>query len=233
MTNHPYQNLLTIDQFKEMDQMALNKYSLPIELMMENAGLQLARLVTRYASRRNSILIGVGTGNNGGGGLVAARRLAGWGYEVYLDMPDSNLKDLPASQLQRAMTFGVNIENVDLPDIFVDAYFGFSQRLPLPDIYLDSIHNSAIAKAVKISLDLPSGFDKHTLDFLFTPDSILTLAAPKTELIQSGIESEIYIADIGIPAQLYRDLGVSQPDFGESGIVKFSYKSSTYDQEKS
>ena len=48
--------------------------------------------------------------------------------------------------------------------------------------------------------------DKHTLDFLFTPDSILTLAAPKTELIQSGIES---------------------------GIVKFSYTSSTYDQENS
>jgi len=29
MTNHPYQNLLTIDQFKEMDQMALIKYLLP------------------------------------------------------------------------------------------------------------------------------------------------------------------------------------------------------------
>jgi len=69
------------------------------------------------------------------------------------------------------MTFGVNIENVAQPNIFVDAYFGFSQRLPLPDI--------------------------------------------------------------GIPAQLYRDLGVSQPDFDESGIIKFSSKSSTYDQEKS
>ena len=204
-----------------MDRKAIHEYSIPIELMMENAGLQLARMVAMHASKGNTILIGVGTGNNGGGGLVAARRLAGWGYQVYLDIPDPKLKDLPASQLKRALAFGIRSNSVDQPVVFVDAYFGFSQRLPLPNLFLQALNNPDISNAFKISLDLPSGFDKKTLNSSFIPNCILTLAAAKTELIQSDLESEIYVADIGIPLQIYKELGVEQPDFTNSGIVKF------------
>ena len=35
---------LSLESFKEMDYLAVEKYELPIELLMENAGLQLARL---------------------------------------------------------------------------------------------------------------------------------------------------------------------------------------------
>lgn len=220
------QKSLTIDQFKTMDRKAINEYFLPIELMMENAGSHLARFIAMVANRESKILVGAGTGNNGGGGLVAARKLAGWGYHVNIDLPDSNLMQLPASQLRRALAFGASANSVDRPDIFVDAYFGFSQRLPLPKIYMDTLHRPEISNAIKVSLDLPSGFDKVTLKSLFTPDSILTLAALKSELIQSDIGSEIYVADIGIPVQLYRELGITQPDFGESGIVKFINKPS-------
>jgi len=72
---------LTIDQFKEMDRLATEQYFLPIELMMENAGLQLAR----------------------------------------------------------AIAFGVKPESIGDPDVFVDAYFGFSQRLLLPGAYVKAI----------------------------------------------------------------------------------------------
>ena len=68
---------ISIDQFKKMDELAIHKYGLSIELMMENAGLQLARLISQYATKQSTIHIGIGTGNNGGGGLVAARRLSG------------------------------------------------------------------------------------------------------------------------------------------------------------
>jgi NAD(P)H-hydrate epimerase len=68
-----------------MDYYTLEKYDLSIELMIEYAGLQLARLIALKATKTSKITIGVGNGNNGGGGLVAARRLAAWGYDVYLD----------------------------------------------------------------------------------------------------------------------------------------------------
>ena len=215
-------SFLTIDQFKTMDQKAIHQYALPIELMMENAGLQLAHLVTMHASSKSRIMIGVGTGNNGGGGLVAARRLAGWGYEVHLVIPDRNLKQLPAIQFNRAIAFGVSTSQVNQPDIFVDAFFGFSQRLPIPETTVNILRQQEKSNTYNISLDLPTGFNKHTLESVFTPHSILTLAALKSELIQSDLKSTLYIADIGIPKQLYKDLGLMQPDFSKSGILKFS-----------
>jgi NAD(P)H-hydrate repair Nnr-like enzyme with NAD(P)H-hydrate epimerase domain len=53
------EEMLEIEDFRQLDYEAIKKYNIPVELMMENAGLHLA-----------------GKGNNGGGGLTAARRLA-------------------------------------------------------------------------------------------------------------------------------------------------------------
>ncbi|MDR9415116.1 MAG: thiamine pyrophosphate-dependent enzyme [Gracilimonas sp.] len=59
---------LSLHEFKEMDTLAVEHFGLPIELMMENAGLQLARRIVAHASVKNEIIIGAGNGNNGGGG---------------------------------------------------------------------------------------------------------------------------------------------------------------------
>ena len=213
---------LSIDQFKEMDALAIQKYALPIELMMENAGLQLARFVSSNSTREKNIWIGIGPGNNGGGGLVAARRLSGWGYQVKLEIPDRKLKSLPALQLDRALAAGAEITPLSKSDIFVDAYFGFSQKLPLPDAFLASIEKANSDSAIRISLDLPTGFNKNSGETLFNPDLILTMAAPKTELIKFGHGPDLYVADIGIPGDLYKRFGIRQPDFGQSGIVKYT-----------
>ena len=204
-----------------MDELAIQKYGLTIELMMENAGLQLARLITQHASLESKIHIGIGKGNNGGGGLVAARRLAGWGFRVLLDIPDTDLKSLPAKQLQRALAAGALVKPLSYADVIVDAYFGFSQKLPLPEAYLRSIHQAMQDSAYRISLDLPSGFNKDTGELLFQPDLILTMAAPKTELITFGYGPILQIADISIPKELYDHFGIHQPAFPKSGIIKY------------
>ncbi len=213
---------LTIDQFRRMDALAIQNYTLPIELMMENAGLQLAYFVSSYATRTDEIWIGIGPGNNGGGGLVAARRLSGWGYQVKLDIPEKKLKPLPTLQRDRALAAGAEISALSKPDVFVDAYFGFSQKLPLPGSYLASIEKANKDSSLRISLDLPSGFNKDNGELLFKPDLILTMAAPKTELIKFGFGPDLFIADIGIPGDLYEHFGIPQPDFGHSGIVKYT-----------
>ncbi|MGC9353704.1 MAG: hypothetical protein ACP5D9_07685, partial [Mariniphaga sp.] len=51
---------LELDQFRKMDYYAVENYQLPIELMMENAGLHLARLVSTVASPGSIIKLGVG-----------------------------------------------------------------------------------------------------------------------------------------------------------------------------
>jgi NAD(P)H-hydrate epimerase len=204
-----------------MDYLSIEKYNIPIELMMENAGLNLARLAASLARKTDQILIGIGTGNNGGGGLVAARRLAGWGYNVALHLPDKNLKSLPQLQLKRALAFGAGTGKVKTPGLFIDAYLGFSQRLPLSAKLMEAVEKMNTLDCKKISLDIPTGFNKQTAAPLFKPDIILSLAAMKTELLPLLNSTQIFIADLGLPAVIYEEFGVMQPpQFKESGVVK-------------
>jgi NAD(P)H-hydrate epimerase len=219
------QECLSIDNFKQMDKLAVEQYGLPIELMMENAGLQLARLVVHLLPKNTSqILIGIGTGNNGGGGLVAARRLAGWGYDVFLDIPVRELKELPSIQLKRVLSFGVKNSPIKNPDLFVDAYLGFSQRLPLSSDYKQSVRKANAFRCIKISLDIPTGFDKETGLSEFNPHAILMLAVPKLELCMPDVSVDLYVADLGIPSKIYDSFNIMQPNFSKSGIIRTARK---------
>ncbi|PLX03073.1 MAG: NAD(P)H-hydrate epimerase [Marinilabiliales bacterium] len=204
-----------------MDYKAINDFNLPIELMMENAGLQLARLVSLRTDKTKKITIGIGKGNNGGGGLVAARRLLAWGYNVYLHIPDTNLNSLANLQFLRSKKFGTKITTKLDCDIFVDAYLGFSQRLPLPVSINESLQLINKTESLKISLDLPTGFDLSTGTSEFSPDIILTMAAMKTELIPLLNNTQVFIADLGIPRKIYSEFGIKYPyQFSESGILE-------------
>lgn len=77
--------------------------------MMENAGLQLARFAVTVKTGSGNVLIVIGAGNNGGGGLVAARCLAALGYNVYLDILNKALPDLLQLQLERALACGAKV----------------------------------------------------------------------------------------------------------------------------
>ncbi len=65
---YPEEQAFSLDDFRDMDYFAVENFSLPIELMMENAGLQLANLTARLVEKDKLIRIGVGNGNNGGRG---------------------------------------------------------------------------------------------------------------------------------------------------------------------
>lgn len=217
-------NYLTLEAFKEMDHKAIEYYHLPIELMMENAGLQLAQLIVRNCKPSDTILIGVGNGNNGGGGLVAARRLAAWGYNVHLDLPITIDKELPKKQLERANLFGARDNLHENPTIWVDAYLGFSQRLPLSGPILSSIRKANESDAIRISLDLPTGIDpaNYNNPDMFKADIILTMAAPKQILKPYETSASIFLADLGIPKALYEELGIEMPLFTDNSPVQIA-----------
>lgn len=211
---------LSLDQFKEMDYYAVENYNLPIELMMENAGLQLARLVSSFSDFHDSILIGIGNGNNGGGGLVAARRLAAWGYDVYLDIPSPITKELPKLQLERALKFGVKKEQIANPKIWVDAYLGFSQRLPLNNELAERVEKANTANCIKISLDLPTGFLGDSTKPYFKASHVLSLAALKDILVHLPKSTELYLADLGLPKAIYKKFGTAFPPFERGGVLQ-------------
>ncbi len=211
---------LSLESFKKMDYLAVEKYGLPIELMMENAGLQLARLTALKATKTSKITIGVGNGNNGGGGLVAARRLAAWGFDVYIDLAVDITKELPKAQLRRAFLFGVT-EGLPLQtDVWIDAYLGFSQRLPLSDVFLEKIALANASDAHRISLDIPIGISEDTSQPMFKAHQIVTLAAPKKILEVRSTQTDIFIADIGIPNAVYAAFDIEMPAFAGQQLLK-------------
>ena len=217
-THFKHTETLSLASFKEMDYLAVEQYDLPIELMMENAGLQLARLIAMSANKKSKIHIGIGNGNNGGGGLVAARRLSGWGFDVFLDIPVDITKELPVKQLKRALLFGAKEETTTTADIWVDAYLGFSQRLPLSDVFLERIQAANESSAFRISLDIPMGISEDLSQPMFNANQILTLAAPKDVLNYLPAATDIRIADIGIPHSVYKKFGIPMPAFFEHQI---------------
>src|SRR5690606_20498619 len=74
--------LVSAQEMREMDRMAMEELGIPPAVLMENAGAALAReILSRYPDRRRVAVV-CGAGNNGGDGFVAARWLANQGCDV-------------------------------------------------------------------------------------------------------------------------------------------------------
>lgn len=76
---------VTAEQMRRIDELATEKYRIKLEQMMELAGFHLAVLakkVLRVSFDNKGVVVMAGKGNNGGGGLVAARHLSNWGADV-------------------------------------------------------------------------------------------------------------------------------------------------------
>ncbi len=213
---------LELSDFRDMDYHAVKHYNLPIELMMENAGLHLASLISKNADTQKVIKIGVGNGNNGGGGLVAARRLVAWGYEVYIDAFAEITKDLPLTQLDRALKYGAKLDNNVNPDVWVDAYLGFSQRLPLDTGLISKIKEANLSSAFRVSLDVPTGYLGDTNTIRFEANTIISLAAPKKILFDLPTSTELLVADLGIPNEVYKKFNANILPFQKGRILKLT-----------
>ncbi len=86
--------------------------------MMENAGKGLAILAKRKFlqgdATKELIVVLAGTGGNGGGALVCARRLSAWGYDVKIILTDQTMMTpVPQHQLGILMQMGINVGSGD------------------------------------------------------------------------------------------------------------------------
>ena len=96
---------------------------------MENAGRHIAKAVAARVEA-GPVAILIGAGNNGGDGSVAARHLAGWGYQptLYLACPPASPTGDARIMLDAARAAGVPISSVaalpDRPRIVVDGLLG-------------------------------------------------------------------------------------------------------------
>ena len=238
MLNPPY---LTTDQMREVDRAMIEDFQILLIQMMENAGRNLAHLArTRFLKanpKDKRVIILSGTGGNGGGGLVSARRLHNWGAKVHVftTKPDDAFQGVPAHQLNilRRMSISIDVVNQleQLPDtdLIIDAIIGYSLSGSPLGTAAELIHLANASNAPILSLDIPSGIDTTTGQ-VHTPSiratATMTLALPKEGLKIDSVRKatgELYMADISVPPALYSgpdlDLEVGHI-FAENDIIR-------------
>ncbi len=232
---------LTTEQMIEVDRAMIEDYKIELIQMMENAGRALAHLAReRFLDgnpRGRQVVVLAGTGGNGGGALVCARRLHNYGaqVQVYMTRPDADFTPVPGHQVDILHRMGVPLALADAiagattPDLVVDGVIGYSLKGAPRGAAANLIRWANAAGAPILALDAPSGADTTTgtvFDPAIQATATMTLALPKAGLRAPGVEAlvgQLYLADISVPPALYArprlELAVGHI-FAESDILR-------------
>lgn len=233
---------LTTDQMIEVDRAMMEDYRIDLVRMMENAGRNLAHLAReRFLGgdpRARRVVVLAGTGGNGGGALVAARRLHNYGATVTVvaTKPLDGFTPVPGHQFdvlrRMVVTIGAveEVDSIGAPDVVLDGVIGYSLHGAPRGEASTLIRWASDQAAPVLSLDAPSGVDTTTgtvFDPAIRATATMTLALPKEGLRATGVEDhvgELYLADISVPPELYnRFLGIDVgPIFAHNEILRLT-----------
>ena len=182
---------------------------------MEAAGWQLARFC------QGRTVVACGVGNNAGDGLAAARHLHRWGRLASVACLDAGRLRGPAAQeLEALRRLGVDVTGTLLfesADVVLDAIFGTGiSRAPEGNFaaWIDAINE---CKARVVSVDVPSGLDADTgvaYARAVKAHTTVALGLPKIGLTRADgprLAGEVWVADIGMPFEVYAELGIDVP----------------------
>jgi NAD(P)H-hydrate epimerase len=207
---------LSAAQMREVDRLMIDEFHITLVQMMENAGRNLAELSLRRFSPTRVVVL-AGSGGNGGGGLVAARHLTNRGVAVAVTLshPRPSMAAVPQHQLEILTKMGVTLLREPEPaDLLIDALIGYSLQGDPSGHAGDLIRWMNEQSAPVLSLDLPSGLDATTgrpSSPCVSADATMTIALPKIGLRNAGEVGALYVADISVPASLYRRLELDVP----------------------
>lgn len=230
---------LTRAQMIAVDRAMVEDYGILLLQMMEHAGRHLAHLARTWLldgdPRGKRVVVLAGTGGNGGGALVAARRLHMWGAHVavVLTKEMSAFSEVPAHQLAIVLRLGLHVVGAEQvarlgpADVVLDGVIGYSLSGPPRGAAVELIRWANGQAAPILALDTPSGLDAGS-GAIHNPAvraaATMTLALPKSGLLTAEAApyvGELYLADIGVPPQLYAGLGLEVgPLFAQDDILR-------------
>jgi len=158
---------------QEIDQELMSEQGgFSLDQLMEMAGHAVADAIfevyppSKVGAKR--VLVLCGKGNNGGDGLVAARYLHHYGYQVGVVYPDRPRNE-PFKGLQTQLkNAGVQLYSslpgfVDQVGLIVDGVFGFgfeggAPRAPWDFMFKQLVDPEQFGKIPMVSIDMPSGW---------------------------------------------------------------------------
>jgi NAD(P)H-hydrate epimerase len=224
--------MITQDEVKVLDANS-QALGVPNHTLMENAGRGVAEAMKRnFELKGKTILILIGSGNNGGDGLVAARYLRKvCKVKIYLvkdpktDLSKKNLKKVRSLIMTKLRDANKLKPHIRSADVVVDALLGVGITGEVRPPYRKIITMVNKTKAWVVSIDIPSGFGSRKA---VLPDLTVTFHDRKEGMNKENC-GKIVVTDIGIPpeAQTYTGPGepllIPRPDSsthkGQRGVV--------------
>ncbi len=220
---------VTAAQMREIDRRAQEEFGIPEIILMENAGLAVARAARRIFRRRHPssqvpVLVLAGGGSNGGDGFVAARHLHNWGIpvEVLLFSDPARARGAAATNLEILRRLaGLALRRVDTPE----EWMGWRRLGRRPAGIVDALLGTGAAGEVRepirsgivwanrqrcpvLAVDLPSGLSADTgtpAGVAIRATATVTCGLPKVGCMKPSARhwtGPVTVADISLPRAL-------------------------------
>ncbi|MGB2092376.1 MAG: NAD(P)H-hydrate epimerase, partial [Akkermansiaceae bacterium] len=183
---------------RELEEQAFKQGATP-ESLMEKAGRGIAQAILRRYSKCGTVIACIGSGNNGGDALVAARYLAeaGWKVGIRCLHESSELGALPRKKLRELGDCPMNAgpeREAEHPLVLLDGLLGIGAkgplRAPLDELASWMNQTRLSHKAQTIAMDIPSGVDGDSgevYDGAVVADLTLTIGVPKPGLFAASV----------------------------------------------
>lgn len=165
------QPLFNVAATRRIEQLAAS--ALPPHMLMQRAGLAVARLTMALAPHSQRIWIACGPGNNGGDGFEAALHLHRWGKAVVLTWTGPGVSKTtlpPDAQAAREQALAAGVPMAEQPpenfDFCIDALLGIGAALdaerPGSAKITQWLHLMHASHMPRLAVDIPSGLDADT-----------------------------------------------------------------------
>ncbi|MUP45787.1 NAD(P)H-hydrate dehydratase [Gramella sp. BOM4] len=218
--------ILSAKQLSEADKISMEKQNITSEELMERAAsLVFEEIHKRLGSAPIPIKVFCGIGNNGGDGLVVARKLIEHGYEVkvfIVNYSDKRSEDFLSNYDKLKEVADEWPEQIkgedDLPEIntgnfIVDSIFGIGLNRPIEGWMAKLVTSLNESGAFILSVDMPSGLfpDQPNAEngAIIRADYTLSFQAPKIAFyLPESMEyvGDLQILDIGLDREFISKL---------------------------
>jgi len=212
----------TVAQMGNLDMSATEEFGISQDLLMENAGQAVYFVILKeFGVKNKKFAVFCGTGNNGGDGLVVARKIHSNGGEakVFLLDDEAKFKGAAEKNFEIASKMPIEISKVSSiesvkiavlnSDAIVDAIFGTGLIREVSGIYKDVIQLINESKKTVFSVDIPSGINGDTAEVMgiaVKANYTITFGLPKIgNMLYPGYDhcGKLYVSHISFPPSLY------------------------------
>ena len=212
----------TVAQMGNLDKSATEEFGISPDLLMENAGQAVYFVILKeFGIRDKKFAVFCGTGNNGGDGLVVARKIHSNGGEVTIFLLDdeTKFKGIAKMNFEIVSKMPIEISRVSSiesikaavlhSDAIVDAIFGTGLTKKVNGIFKDVIQVINESKKPIFSVDIPSGINGDTgevMGIAVKANYTITFGLPKVgNMLYPGYDhcGKLYVSHISFPPSLY------------------------------